>query len=153
MHHFRFLAALTILVLAACGSSASDVATEPTPETVTEAEPIVLSGTYRSRTIEHRTTGEPQPFTVRLRFKDGSINVWASGGCNNADGTFEVNERGRLEVLHLGSTQMECDNASHDQDLFIQAFVRKNPEVLTTGDVLTLQNVTTYMELVPVETE
>ena len=129
----RSLAFLAFLLLAACGGEAT-------------VDPADLSGDYSSTVIDNRKTGEPRSITVGLFFNNGEVT--ASGGCNNLTAGFDVSEQNTLLVTDIIGTMMECDTSSNADEDMLAAFLRNEPEILTTGDVLTLQSSSTYMELV-----
>lgn len=137
----RLLCLLSIAGLAAgCGDGRPD------------QEPAGPAGrTYVSEAVTDM--GRPRPLVpgtaVRLTFHDDG-RLTAAAGCNTLAGTGRV-EGGVLESGELSTTEIGCDQARHDQDRWLAAFLASRPALATEGDRMTLTAGDTVVALVAVE--
>jgi heat shock protein HslJ len=72
--------------------------------------------------------------TVRLSF-DGDMLAFHAG-CNHHSGMYQVRD-GRLFLENLGSTQIGCETALHEQDDRLATFFGSRPTVRLDGEELT----------------
>lgn len=77
-----------------------------------------------------------QGTTVRLSFDATSLNI--SGGCNSLFGTYSLCD-GRICVADLGTTDIGCEPALHEQDTWLGDFFGASPLVAQSGARLTLE--------------
>ncbi len=85
--------------------------------------------------------GAPHPLVpdTRIRLSFSGTNLGASAGCNSIGGTYRV-EGGRLVFEGGGMTEMGCDQARHEQDDWLVAFLASKPTVRLDADDLTLES-------------
>ena len=83
---------------------------------------------------------------TRIRLNFGSEELGASAGCNSIGGTFRV-ESGRLVFAGGDMTAMGCDQARHDQDDWLVAFLASQPALSLAGNELTLHSTTIAVRL------
>src|SRR5688500_11267084 len=75
---------------------------------------------------------------TRIRLNFSGANLGASAGCNSIGGTYRI-EAGRLVFDGGGMTEMGCDQARHDQDDWLAAFLRSKPVARLNGNDLALE--------------
>jgi heat shock protein HslJ len=75
---------------------------------------------------------------TRIRLNFSGANLGASAGCNSIGGTYRI-EAGRLVFDGGGMTEMGCDQARHDQDDWLVAFLRSKPMARLNGNDLALE--------------
>ena len=92
--------------------------------------------------------GAPRPLVpdTRIRLNFSGANLRASAGCNSIGGTYRV-EGSRLVFEGGGMTEMGCDQARHDQDDWLVAFLASKPVARLTGNDLTLESGSVVMTL------
>jgi heat shock protein HslJ len=73
--------------------------------------------------------------TVRLSFSEDDLSV--SAGCNSMSGPYRV-EGKKLVLAGLGSTEIGCDAALHDQDERLADFFSARPSFELSGERLEL---------------
>jgi heat shock protein HslJ len=92
--------------------------------------------------------GAPRPLApnTQIRLNFSGANLGASAGCNSIGGTYRV-EGGKLVFQGGGMTEMGCDQARHDQDDWLVAFLASKPVARLTGNDLTLESGSVVMSL------
>jgi heat shock protein HslJ len=119
-----------LLLLAACGD---DGATDPAG-----GGSGGIDGEYVA--VEVLEGGEPKVLveatTIRLRLQDGQLS--ASAGCNHIVGGFTADD-GFLRVDALGTTDMGCDPARHEQDEWLAEVLSSSPAVEARHDGLVIR--------------
>jgi heat shock protein HslJ len=130
------LAALALLVAAACGSRAGSGGTE-------------LNGrTYLSTVVTEN--GAPRTLVagtrIRLTFDADGRRISANAGCNHLGGQAKI-ESGRLVVTDLATTDMGCDRPRHDQDEWLGKLLVARPSITLTGTELVLATTTAELRL------
>jgi heat shock protein HslJ len=110
------------LVLAACGS---DSASSDSPE---------LDGRdFVSTSVDgHEQVEETD---IRFSFADGAFT--ANAGCNTLGGDYTL-DGDKLEVGPMFGTEMACEPALMDQDVWLTEFLTLAPAVSLDDDKLTL---------------
>ncbi len=83
---------------------------------------------------------------TRIRLNFSGANLGASAGCNSIGGTYRV-EGGTLVFQGGGMTEMGCDQARHDQDDWLVAFLASKPVARLTGNDLILESGSVVMTL------
>jgi heat shock protein HslJ len=122
---------LAAATLAACGSTADSVSSDP-PTSQPDSSPA--GRTYVSTGVAGHTLVDGT--TVTLTFgDDGNLSVQA--GCNTLGTTYTI-EDGKLVADNFGGTEMGCDEPRHAQDTWIGDFLSSRPTVTTEGDELIL---------------
>lgn len=125
MNIFARLAVVAVL-LAAC-----------TPASPSPAPASVDGRIFLSTGI----TDGGQPFAlvdgtrIRVSFNDGQIGL--SAGCNSMSGPYAI-DAGVLRVTSLATTEIGCDPARHDQDMWLATFIGAGPIIQLSGNDLTL---------------
>ncbi len=76
---------------------------------------------------------------TRIRLNFSGTNLGASAGCNSIGGTYRI-DGGRLVFEGGGMTEMGCDQARHDQDDWLVAFLASKPTVRLNGNDLALES-------------
>ncbi len=92
-----------------------------------------IDGTLEGRTLVEGTS-------VSVGFYDGEIS--ASAGCNSMSGAYSI-ANGQLHVSNLGTTEIGCSSALHEQDQWLATFMTSSPSleldeprlVLSDGEV------------------
>jgi heat shock protein HslJ len=74
--------------------------------------------------------------SVRLSFDATSLGI--SGGCNSQSGSYSVCD-GRLCLSELSRTEIGCEPALNDQDIWLSNFFLASPLVTQSGARLTLE--------------
>lgn len=131
------LAAVTLLVLTACG-------TEAGPAGPGDPSPSVASAPRGEYVVTAAAVGgAPRPFVngseVRFTFRDGKLGI--TGGCNHLFGDYTI-DGARLTAGSIGGTDMACDPALMDQDSWLAEFfsapvtIGQDPLTLTAGDTV-----------------
>jgi heat shock protein HslJ len=118
------------LVTVACGDDDDDGGGGATP----------TSDQLDRRTFEVASVKGQKPVagsTTTFTFEDGGIA--ANAGCNTMTGSAPI-ENGRLMVGPLAQTQMACDDALQQQDVWLASFLEAGPTVALDNDRLTLQS-------------
>ncbi|WP_244871979.1 META domain-containing protein [Catellatospora sp. TT07R-123] len=103
-----------------------------------DAAAVLAGRTFLSTSVAENGTARTLVAGTRIRLtvqEDGRIDLTA--GCNHLVGMGAYGG-GRLVVDGLGSTEMGCDPARHDQDSWLAKFVEAGPSWSVAGDVLTL---------------
>jgi heat shock protein HslJ len=131
------LAAVTLLVLTACGTEAGPAGPgDPSPSagSAPVGEYVVTAAAVG---------GAPRPFAdgseVRFTFRDGKLGI--TGGCNHLFGDYSV-KGDRLTAGPIGGTEMGCGKELMDQDSWLAKFfsgpvtIGHDPLTLTAGDTL-----------------
>jgi len=146
----RIAILITILLLAACGSDSTSVASTGEPSTADSGDGAAasLNGEFWSTSVT--VDGAPRPLVegtqIRLSF-DGD-QIGASAGCNSMGGSFTLTDAGALEVSDLFMTEMGCDGPLNEQDSFVAAFLTDSPTIRVGEDAITLSTASTTIELV-----
>ena len=85
--------------------------------------------------------GVPRPLVpdTRIRLNFSGTNLGASAGCNSIGGTYRF-EGGRLVFEGGAMTEMGCDQARHDQDEWLVAFLASRPAAHLNGNDLALES-------------
>jgi heat shock protein HslJ len=73
--------------------------------------------------------------SITLRFDDDTIT--ASAGCNTISGHAELHGD-ELVTGDLATTEIGCDQALADQDVWLAGFISGHPAVSVTGPILTM---------------
>jgi heat shock protein HslJ len=111
------------------------------------ADPLALDG-RQFLSVDVTVNGVARPLVpgtrIRLSFTDG--NLGAQAGCNSIGGGYRI-EGGRLVTDLLGMTEMGCDQARHDQDDWLAAFLGGQPQVRLAGPDLVLESGGTIVRL------
>jgi heat shock protein HslJ len=113
-------------LLAACG--------DDTVEPVAPADPVE-GHTFVGYDVQGRSLVPGS--SVRLSFDNGSIG--AQAGCNQLIGPYRVDDD-VLVVEKLGGTQMACEQALMDQDVWLADFLQGRPSLETDGASLILSS-------------
>ena len=82
--------------------------------------------------------------TIVIGFKDGQVT--ANAGCNSLFGSATWDD-GTLNVDNLGGTEMGCDQALMDQDVWLSELLSSQPTLEVDGDTVTLTSGTTVITL------
>lgn len=128
-----FLCALaSAAALAACGSTADSVSSDPPPASPSGSDPA--GRTYVSTGVAGHTLVAGT--TVTLTFGDDG-NLSAQAGCNTLGTTYTI-EDGKLVADNIAGTEMGCDAPRHAQDEWIATFLSSRPTVTAEGDELVL---------------
>ena len=138
--------ATTAIVLAACGSSAS----EPTAQPATMADVDSLTFTSTAVTVDgkDKPLASEQPITIA--FSGGRVSIKA--GCNTMVGSAAIVD-GVLNTGELASTMMACEPALMDQDAWLTRVLSAGPTVTRPDDhSITLTSGGTVIDLAVVET-
>lgn len=120
--------AATLLVLLAFGAACGD------DGSTTGSEPGLIEQ-LRGRTfLSREVTGRDlvAGTELRLTFRDDDT-LGASAGCNQLSGLVAV-DADRLVVTELGTTEMGCDEARHDQDAWFAGLLGSRPTVVVADD-------------------
>ncbi len=137
MHRvFVALASLAVLglVAAACGDDKDAVAPATEAPTPTGAPIPTLDGrTFLSTEVTGYDLVEGS--VIRLAFEDGSLS--ANAGCNQIFGGYQL-DGNVLVAGTLGQTQMACDEALMDQDMWLSELLSGSPTLALAGDELVL---------------
>lgn len=131
------LVAAAALVLAACGSDSSSSADSPE-----------LDGrSFVATSIEGQELVEGTD--IRISFADGALT--ANAGCNTLGGDYTL-DGNTLNVGPMFGTEMACEPALMDQDVWLTEFLTSEPSVALTGDVLALTGDGRTINMLDVET-
>src|SRR6188472_1707287 len=94
----------TLALVSACGDASTSDSASP-GGTGGDTGGVDLQGTYVTDSVESDTQQLVPGSTVRLVFRDGTVNLQA--GCNTMSGRFRV-EDGHLKVSQVAGTEMGC---------------------------------------------
>ncbi|MDI1464579.1 META domain-containing protein [Catellatospora sp. KI3] len=125
---------LTVLLAGACAQP-GDVGS-PGPG----AGAALADRTFLSTAVTEGGTARPLVAGTRIRLMvrpDGGVSL--NAGCNHISGT-ALFDGGRMTVGELATTEMGCDQARHEQDDWLAAFLRAGPSWTLGGDVLKLSD-------------
>jgi len=138
------LLAASALALSACGSDSSSTDTSTSASTADSSDdsPDLDGRECVSTGVKGQTLVEGTK--IRLEFMDGAIS--ANAGCNSMGGDY-VLEGQTLAVGPMFSTEMGCEQALMDQDIWLAEFLTSSPTVALDGDVLTLDGDGTTIEM------
>lgn len=105
------------------------------------AAPATSLGEREFLSVNVTDGGVPRPLVpdTRIRLNFSGTNLGASAGCNSIGGTYRI-EGGRLVFEGGGMTEMGCDQARHDQDDWLAAFLASKPTARLDGNDLTLES-------------
>jgi len=119
---------LLLVAAAACGddSDSGSSGTEPTDLASTIDDRTYLSTESQGHTIVDGSR-------IRMEFVDGVLRVDA--GCNQMTTTYRL-EGDVLRVDSFATTEIACDQALMDQDVWIARFLQGSPTLTATGDTL-----------------
>lgn len=138
------LVPVVALALTACGDDEPTVAQDPGT--------AITLGDLDGRAFEAGTVDSPDHHLVagtRIRLSFDGDDLSAHAGCNHLFGTAGL-EGERLTVGRMGGTEMGCEPALAEQDIWLQGFLGDGPAVALDGASLTLSNGATTMELTEV---
>ncbi len=130
------LAALAVLVLAACGSRAGSGGTELNGRTYLSIA-VVENGAPKALVAGTR---------IRLSFDPDGSRIAANAGCNHLGGQARI-DAGRLVVTDLATTDMGCDRPRHEQDEWLGKLLLARPSITITGSQLVLATQTAELRL------
>jgi heat shock protein HslJ len=128
-HQAAVVVAVTALLIGACGSSE-----DPTGDT----SQLDLAGrTFVGDQVMQDDAPYPlvKGSQIRLTFDEDTIG--ASAGCNSMGGDASWST-GTLVVDTLATTEMACDDALMDQDVWLADLLGSEPTLLLADDTLTL---------------
>jgi heat shock protein HslJ len=119
-----------VLVLAACGD-------ETVPTTDSEG---IEGRTFLSESVTENAESRElvEGTRISLQFGDDG-RLSANAGCNNLFTDVSIGAD-VLETGLVGGTEMGCDQARHDQDQWLSAFLESSPAWTLDGDRLTLSS-------------
>jgi heat shock protein HslJ len=134
----RVLIPLTVVVLAAAACGGDDDSTPPATEapTPTGAPVPTLDGrTFLSTEVTGHELVEGS--VIRLSFANGSLS--ANAGCNTIFGGYRL-EGDVLVAEALGQTEMACEEALMDQDMWLAELLTGSPTLSLDGDELVVSS-------------
>lgn len=140
------LLAASALALAACGSDSSSTDPGTGASDSSNDSPGLDGHDFLSTEVEGQTLVDGTE--IRLEFADGSIR--ANVGCNSMGGDY-VLEGQTLMVGPFVSTEMGCDQALMDQDIWLANFLASSPTVSLDDDLLTLKGDGTTIKMLDLE--
>lgn len=129
------LASIPLVLLAAgCGddSDTNPPATQA-PEPTGAPIPTLDGRTFVSTDVTGHELVEGSG--IRLAFEEGSLS--ANAGCNQIFGGYRLDGE-TLVVDTLGQTEMACEDALMEQDMWLTELLSGSPSVALTGDELVL---------------
>lgn len=150
--------ALVVVLLAACGSDATDdlPAGDTMPDTSEPADTTTAAGSADTDDVADRDSGADLASAladrtwlstdvsgrtlvdgsqIRLTFEDGSLAT--SADCNTMGGSYAI-DGDALVAPDLFATEMGCEPALMDQDAWIGELLRSRPTLALDGDQLTI---------------
>jgi heat shock protein HslJ len=135
------LSSLGVIMLVAAGCGAND-------DVSGSGHDELVGRTFISQSVTDE--GEPRPLVddtvIRLSFNDdGSVSAHA--GCNHLFADVVSLSEGTITVTGVGSTEMGCLGALHDQDAWLSSLIGSNPGWTLAGDTLTLTSAGTQIVL------
>ena len=119
-----------VLLLAACGDDEGGGSADAS------AASELAGSTYTSTSVTGRELVDGAPLT--LQFTDDGIS--ANAGCNTMSATATWTD-GTLEVDGdaMAMTQMACDDALMEQDIWLSEFLTSSPKLTAGDDELVLE--------------
>jgi heat shock protein HslJ len=135
------LAAALLGSLAACGSDDdtgdSDGGASPDDPSAAAAPPGVADRDWVSTSVTEQGSERPLVSDTRiaLSFDDGQVQ--ASAGCNSLFGAARW-DGSTLVVSGMGGTEMGCPPDLMEQDSWLVGLLTSSPDVVVSGDQLTL---------------
>ena len=131
------VAALSVLLLVACGSRAGSGGLDD-----------LRGRTFLSTGVTEN--GQPKQLVagtrIRLSFGEEGRRIGVNAGCNHMGGEARV-ENGRLVAGEMAMTAMGCDGGRSEQDDWLAKFLAGMPTISSSGTELVLANNTTEIRL------